>query len=59
MGDISKQKLVMTKSLRIFGGSCSAHTSPEIPTKQNIKVTASINIWGPFYVTKYEGLGGG
>ena len=33
---------------------------PEIPTKHNIKETASKgNIWGPFYIPKGGGLGGG
>ena len=59
MGDIAKQKLVMTKSLRVFGGSFSAHPSPDILTKHNIKVTSSSNIWGPLYMPKCEGLGGG
>ena len=58
MGDIAKQKLAMKKSLRVFGGSFSAHPSLDILTKHNIKVTASINIWGPFYMPKCEDLGG-
>ena len=35
------------------------HPFPEILTKQNIKTTVSKNsIWGPFYISKGEGLGG-
>ena len=60
MGNISKQKLVMTDSVRIFGGICFAHLSPEILTKHNInKIPSKVNTWGSFYIPKGEGLGGG
>ena len=60
MGKISEQKLAMTNSFRIFGGSFSAHSSTDIWTKHNIKETVSKgNIWGPFYIPKAGGLGGG
>ena len=60
MGNIDGQKLAIMDSLRIFGGSFFAHTSPEIMTKHNIKETAiKVNIRGPFYITNGEGLGGG
>ena len=59
MGDIYKQKLATADSFHVFGGSCFAHTLPEIPTKRNIKETSSKgNIWGPFYIPKCEVLGG-
>ena len=40
MGDIDKQKLVTTNSLRIFSASLFTHPSPEILTKHNIKENA-------------------
>ena len=59
MGNIDEQKLATTDSFRIFDSSFS-HFLPEILTKCNIKETASnVNIWGPFYILKGEGLGGG
>ena len=59
MGDISEKKLVMIESIHIFGGSFS-HFLPEIPTKHNIKETASKgNIRGPLYITKDEVSGDG
>ena len=60
MGEISEPKLAMTESFYIFGGMFFAHSLTEIPTKHNIKDTASKgNIWGLFYTPKGEGLGGG
>ena len=60
MGDIAKQKLATAEWFCIFGGSFFAHPLPEIPTKHNIKETASMgNIWGPFYMYKGDGSGGG
>ena len=60
MGNISEKKLAIMDSLLIFGGSFFAHPSPEIMTKYNIKETSSKgNIWGPFYIPRGEGLGGG
>ena len=60
MGKISKKKILMTDSFRIFGVICFPHPLPEKPTKQNIKETYSRgNIWGPFYTPKGEGLDGG
>ena len=59
MDEISKWKLAMTNSFRVFGGSFFANPSPGILTKYNIKETASKhNIWGPFYIPKGEGSGG-
>ena len=47
MGEIAEQKLATTNSFRIFGGNLSAHTSPDILAKHNIKETAGKgNIWG-------------
>ena len=60
MGKISKQKLAMTDSFRIYGGSFFAYLLSEMIIKHNIKETASKgNIWGPYYITKSEGSGGG
>ena len=60
MGKISKKKLAMTDSFRIFGVICFPHPLPEKPTKQNIKETDSKgNILGPIYTPKDEGLDGG
>ena len=60
MGKIDEQKLATTESFRFFGGSFFAHPSSEILTKHNIKETASKGkIWGPFYIPKGEGSGGG
>ena len=57
MGDISKKKLVPTKSFWFFGGSFSTHPSPDILTKHNIKENSSKrNIWGLLYILKGEGL---
>ena len=59
MDDIAKQKLVMMYSFRVFGDSFS-HPSPEVLTKHNAKETAiKGNIWGPFYIPKVKGSGGG
>ena len=41
MGDIAKQRLAMTSSLCVFGGSVFAPPFPDIPNKHNIKETAS------------------
>ena len=60
MGKISDQKLAMTDSFRVFGGSFFAHPWPEILTKRNIKETASKgSILGTFYITKGGGSDGG
>ena len=60
MSNISDQKMETMALLCIFGGSFFANPSPEILTKYNIKETFSKgNIWGPFYIPKGEGLGGG
>ena len=60
MVDIAERKLATTNSFRVFGGSFFAHPSPDIPTKHNIKETASKgNIWGPFFIPKGGRLGGG
>ena len=60
MGNISEQKLAMAEYFRVFHGIFSAHLSPEILNKQNIKETVcKSNIWGPFYIPKREGLVGG
>ena len=60
MGNIAEQKLETAEYFRVFGGSFHAHPSPEILTKYNIKeTTCEDNIWGPFYIPKGEGLGGG
>ena len=60
MGEIDKWKLATMNSFRFFGGSFFAHPTPDIPTKRNIKETASKgNIWGPFYTPKGEGSVGG
>ena len=60
MGKIAKQKLVTTNSFRVSGGSFFAHPLPGILNEHNIKETASKrNIWGPFYILKCEGSGGG
>ena len=60
MGVIVEKKLAMMESFRIFGGVFFAHPLPELPTKHNIKETASKgNIWGPFYTPKGEVSGGG
>ena len=59
MGKISKQKLATTNSFCVFGDSFFAHPSLDIPTKHNIKDTASnCNIWGSYYLTKGDGVGG-
>ena len=60
MGEIAEQKLTTTNSFHVFGGSFSAHPSPDILTKLNIKETESKGkIWGPFYIPKGDGSGGG
>ena len=60
MEDISARKMGATEFFRVFGGSVVAHQSPDILTKHNVKETASKgNIWGPFYIPKGEGSGGG
>ena len=60
MGNIAEKKLTTTKSFRIFISNCFAHPLLEKLTKNNIKETASKDsIWGPFYILKGEGLGGG
>ena len=52
--------MAMTEPFHIFGGSVFSHPLPEILTKHNIKETASNgSIWGPFYISKGEGQGGG
>ena len=59
MGDISKRKLAMTESFRIFGGNVFAHLLLEILTKYNVKETTSKgNIQAQFYIPKGECLGG-
>ena len=58
MGNIAEQKLAMTDSFCIFGGSFFAHPSPAILTKHSIKDSTSAgNIWGSFYIPKGKGLG--
>ena len=60
MGKISGQKMATTNSLRNFCGSFSARSLPDITNKHNIKETASKGkIWGPFYLSKGDILGGG
>ena len=60
MGNIYEKKLSTTDLLRFFGGNVFSHPLPEILTKHNVKETTSKgNIWGPFYIPKGEGLGGG
>ena len=60
MGDISEQKLAMADSFHVSGGTFFAYPSSEIPTKHNIKETASkVNIWCPFRIPKGEGSDGG
>ena len=59
MGDIFNKTLVMIDSFQNFGG-IFAHILSDILTKHNIKETSSKdNIWGPFYIPKDEGTGGG
>ena len=51
MGDISEQKLVTMNLFHVFGGTFSAHPSPEIPTKHNIKENFSRgNLCSLFYI---------
>ena len=60
MGNIDKQKLETTNSFHVFGSTIFSHPLPDILTKHNIKETESKgNIWGPFYIPKGEGSGGG
>ena len=60
MGNILKQKLEMTDSFHIFGGSFFVHPSPEAQTKHNIKETDSKgNIWVQFYIPKGDGFDSG
>ena len=60
MGKVSEQKMTTTDSFRVFAGSFFVYTSPEILTKHNIKESSSKgNIWGPFYIPKFEGSDGG
>ena len=59
MGKISKQKLAMKDSIRSYGG-IFFHFLSEILTRHNKKETViKGKIWGPFYIPKGEGLGGG
>ena len=60
MVDIVDRKLETKNSIRIFGGGIFSHPSPDMHIKHNIKETGSKgNIWGPLYIPKGEGLGGG
>ena len=60
MGNIADQKMAIMKLLRVFGVSFCAHLLPDIPTKHNVKETASKgNIRGAIYVPNFEGLSGG
>ena len=60
MGEIDGLKLETAESFRVLGDSFSAHPSPEILTKHNIKETdGKGNIWGPFYIPKVEDSGVG
>ena len=60
MGNNSKQKMSRIESFHVFGGAFFDHPLPEILTKHNIKEDSSKgNIWGPFYIPKGEGSGGG
>ena len=60
MGEIADQKLATMNSSRGFVGSFPTHPLPDILTKHNIKKSASRrNIWGPFYLPKGGGSGGG
>ena len=59
MGETSEQENAMIDSFIIFMAFL-AHFLPEIPTKHNIKETASkSNNWGPFYISNGEVPGGG
>ena len=50
----------MTKLFSVFGVRLFSHHLPEIVIKDNIKETVSKhNIWGPFYILKGKGSGGG
>ena len=58
MGNIYEQKLAMTDSFRVFGGSYPS-PPPKILTNHYIKETVSKrNIWGSFSIPKGEGLDG-
>ena len=60
MGDIAKWKLSTKILFHIFCGRFFAHPSPDILTKHNIKENdIKGNIYGPFYIHKGEGSGGG
>ena len=59
MGEIAEWKLETTELFRVLGVSFFAHPLPDIPTKHNMKETASKGkIWGPFYIPKGKGLDG-